>query len=60
MGKAVPGSVPTGCVDIKALGWTKSGFYTAKSIKTNKIITVYCDFTKQSGTTGLAMLLDHI
>ena len=54
IGKPMAGSIPTGCKDIQTLGWTLSGFYTVKG-STNKVSTVFCDFTKASGVKGLLM-----
>ena len=44
----------TSCADLKQLGHLKNGFYTVKSpASSNKLITVYCDYTKEAGATGL-------
>jgi len=39
--------MPTGCNDLKQLGYLKSGFYTVKSPANNKLRTVYCDFSNR-------------
>jgi hypothetical protein len=45
-----PISLPmvSGCKDLKQLGQSISGFYTVKSSSNNKLITVYCDFSKEN------------
>ena len=63
IGKPVTGPMPTGCDSVKALGWTQSAFYTVKGSGGKKINTVYCDFSKKTGMTGLQknfVLLDHL
>ena len=58
--KPVAGPSPTGCNGVQALGWTQSGYYTVKG-STNKLNTVYCDFTKSTGSIGsLMLLLNHL
>ena len=57
--KPVAGPIPTCCDDLKQLGHLKSGFHTVSS-SSNKLLTVYCDFTKAPGTKGIVLFLHHL
>jgi hypothetical protein len=54
--KTMAGPMPTGCLDLKQLGHLKNGFYMIKAPSNNKLLAVYCDFTKEPRATGLIHL----
>ena len=45
----VGGPMATSCATLKHL---TNGFYLVKAPSNNKIIVIYCDFTKAPGSTG--------
>ena len=53
MQKPIGGPIATSCADLKQLGHSKSGFHTVKSPSNAKLMSVYCDYTKEVGAKGL-------
>ncbi|XP_057370159.1 uncharacterized protein LOC130691262 [Daphnia carinata] len=51
-GKVVLNGMPTSCQDLWRIGYTLSGIYSIKG-SSNKVETVYCDFTKLPGDEEL-------
>jgi hypothetical protein len=46
------GKIPASCGDLQQIGHKKSGLYSVMG--SNKIQTVYCDFTKSPSDSGTA------
>jgi hypothetical protein len=44
------GKIPGSCGDLQQIGHKKSGLFSI--VESNKIVNVYCDFTKQSNDSG--------
>ena len=51
--KPVDGPMAMSCANLKQQGHLKNGFYMVKSPSNNKLIVVYCDFTKAPGANGI-------
>lgn len=51
-GKVVLNGMPSSCQDLWRIGYTLSGLYSIKGSSSNKIETVYCDFSKLPGDQG--------
>ncbi|XP_057370157.1 uncharacterized protein LOC130691260 [Daphnia carinata] len=51
-GKVVLNGMPTSCQDLWRVGYVLSGLYSIKG-SSNKVETVYCDFSKLPGDEGL-------
>jgi len=50
--KPVSGPMPTSCANYKTMGHTQNGFYLVTG-SSNKVKTVYCDFSQKYGTAGI-------
>ncbi len=51
-GKVVLNGMPSSCQDLWRIGYTLSGLYSIKGSSSNKVETVYCDFSKLPGDQG--------
>ena len=54
-GKVALNGMPSSCQDLWRIGYTLSGLYSVKGPSSNKVETVYCDFSKKPGDEGAVL-----